>query len=103
MNYNANEMPDNLKMLAKVGTWCSNAQTNTLQMSTIQGQRTPFVYALLSTLREGILFDQDEVFKALGKRVDTKIHIIWVCLEYFIDHSSHKDFRALLTQLFLTL
>lgn len=63
VNYDANSMPENVKMLAKLGE--------------IQSQRPPFVHALLSTLREGILFDQDEIYKAIGRRRSNPIHIIW--------------------------
>ncbi|EOQ99524.1 hypothetical protein E3P77_03384 [Wallemia ichthyophaga] len=74
-NYNASEMPDNLRMLAK--------------MSAIQGQRTPFVHALLSTLREGILFNQDEVFKAVGRR-GRRVHIVWGTADNIVPYSLSK-------------
>ena len=77
------------------------SQLTGLKMSGIQGQRTAFVHALLSTLREGILFDQDDVFKAVGKRSDLKIHIVWV--SWFTQVETDLiTARALLTRLFRT-
>ena len=44
----------------------------------MQHERPEFVHALLSTLREGILFNQDEIFKSVGNQKDLKILVVWV-------------------------